>query len=239
MRFPAVSRFYFLECSGNGLTEWKAPTGATVQQTHGLLSCCQWVGVPLSAVLGEVGVKSGSRWLLAEGADAAAMTRSIPLEKAMDDCLLVYAQNGERLRPEQGYPLRLLVPGFEGNMNIRWLRRLKLSDVPFHTREETSKYTDSMPDGGVGSLASAKPIKTVASYWPYATTLFDYIRRAMPLTAPQSLTGAETYALSAYVLYLGGIIEADAVLDAASLTAIVMPNRNGFVRSDPRPDVGP
>lgn len=147
MRFPSVSRIHFLECSGNGSAEWKAPKGTSIQQTHGLLSCCEWTGVLLSTVLQEAGVDAKATWILAEGADAAAMTRSIPMEKALDDALLVYAQNGERLRPEQGYPLRLFLPGFEGNMSIKWLRRLKVGDAPFETREETAKYTDLMPDG--------------------------------------------------------------------------------------------
>ncbi len=146
-RFPSVSRIHFLECSGNGSAEWKAPKGASIQQTHGLLSCCEWTGVLLSTVLAEAGVDARAKWILAEGADAAVMTRSIPMDKALDDALLVYAQNGERLRPEQGYPLRLFLPGFEGNMSIKWLRRLKVGDEPFETREETAKYTDLMPDG--------------------------------------------------------------------------------------------
>jgi sulfane dehydrogenase subunit SoxC len=98
-------------------------------------------------LLAEAGIAPTAKWLLAEGADAAAMTRSIPIEKALDDCLVCYAQNGERIRPENGYPLRLIVPGWEGNVNIKWLRRIKLGDRPWHHREETSKYTDLMPDG--------------------------------------------------------------------------------------------
>ena len=141
MRFPSVSRVHFLECSGN-TQNWGAPKPElTAQDTHGLLSCCEWTGVPLATVLAEAGVKPEAKWMLAEGADAAAMTRSIPIEKALDDALLAYAQNGERLRPEQGYPLRLLLPGYEGNTNVKWLRRLKLGAEPFQTREETSKYT--------------------------------------------------------------------------------------------------
>lgn len=146
MRFPAVSRVHFLECSGNSLTEYTKPA-STVQTSHGLLSCAEWTGVPLATLLQEVGVQPEGKWLLAEGADGAGMTRSHPLEKAMDDALIVFAQNGERLRPEQGYPVRLLLPGFEGNTNIKWLRRIKVGDQPFMTREETSKYTDLMPDG--------------------------------------------------------------------------------------------
>lgn len=126
VRYPSVSRVHYLECSGNTSAEWFRPAGKTAQDVHGLVSCAEWTGVPLAVVLEEAGVKAEGKWLLAEGADAAAMTRSIPIDKAMDDALLVYAQNGEMLRPEQGYPLRLFLPGFEGNMSIKWLRRLKV-----------------------------------------------------------------------------------------------------------------
>jgi sulfane dehydrogenase subunit SoxC len=164
MRFPSVSRIHFLECSGNGSPEWKAPTGNTVQYTHGLLSCCEWTGVLLSTVLQEAGVDARASWILAEGADAAAMTRSIPLEKAWDDALLAYAQNGERLRPEQGYPLRLFLPGFEGNSSVKWLRRLKVGDQPFQTREETSKYTDLLPDGSARQFTFYMEAKSVITF---------------------------------------------------------------------------
>jgi sulfane dehydrogenase subunit SoxC len=146
-RFPSISRIMFLECSGNGLTEWTKPTMKTVQMTHGLTSTSEWTGVALSTILNECGVPGNAKWLLAEGGDAAAMTRSIPLDKAMKDCFLAYGQNGEAIRPEQGYPLRLIVPGYEGNINIKWLRRIEVSDAPFMTREETSKYTDLLPSG--------------------------------------------------------------------------------------------
>jgi sulfane dehydrogenase subunit SoxC len=142
LRMPAVSRLHFLECSGNSSREFNGPAGLTVQQTHGLLSCCQWTGVPLSTLLAEVGLKPDASWILAESADGSAMTRSLPVSLALKDCLIVYAQNGERLRPEQGYPLRLLVPGGEGNMNIKWLRRLEVGDQPFETFKETRYYTD-------------------------------------------------------------------------------------------------
>ncbi|MEO6986540.1 MAG: sulfite dehydrogenase [Paralcaligenes sp.] len=143
-RFPSHSQIYFLECSGNpGYTFY----GKTAAQANGLVSCAEWTGVKLKTVLEEVGLLPSAKWVVAEGADAAAMTRSIPLEKCLDDAMLVYSQNGERLRPEQGYPLRLLVPGFEGNMNVKWLRRLHIVDEPVYSREETSKYTDLQPDG--------------------------------------------------------------------------------------------
>lgn len=147
VRFPSVSRVHFLECPANGGMEWKGAQMDGVQFTHGMVHCCEWTGVKLSTLLAETGVSPSAKWLLAEGADAAAMTRSLPLEKALDDCLVCYAQNGERIRPENGYPLRLMVPGWEGNVNIKWLRRIKLGDRPWHHREETSKYTDLMPDG--------------------------------------------------------------------------------------------
>jgi sulfane dehydrogenase subunit SoxC len=115
-------------------------------------------------VLADVGVKPQAKWLLAEGADAAAMTRSIPIEKALDDAILAYAQNGERLRPEQGYPLRLFLPGFEGTMSVKWLRRLKLSDQPYFSREETSKYTGLLPDGKAVSFNFVMEVKSVITY---------------------------------------------------------------------------
>jgi len=161
MRFPSVSRIHFVECSGN-TQNWKTSRPEfTAQETHGLVMCCEWTGVLLSSLLEEVGVKPEAKWVLAEGADAAAMTRSVPLAKALDDAMIVYAQNGERLRPEQGYPVRLLLPGFEGNMNVKWLRRLKLGDQPWHSREETSKYTDLMPDGKARQFTFVMEAKSV------------------------------------------------------------------------------
>ena len=130
-RLPQTHRICFIECSGNGYREWEGPGGDNVQQTHGLTSCSDWAGVRLATVLGEAGVGDGASWVIAEGADGAAMTRSIPLQKCLDDVLLAYAQNGEALRPEQGYPLRLVVPGYEGSISVKWLRRLKLSNTPY------------------------------------------------------------------------------------------------------------
>src|SRR6202163_4720454 len=147
MRYPSASKFYFMECSGNGLTDWLQAASTTVQQTHGLLSCAQWTGIPVSWLLDEAGLGSDAKWLLFEGADGAGHVRSMPLKKVLDDCLLVYAQNGEMLRPEQGYPVRLFVPGWEGNVSVKWLRRIKVGDEPWHFRSETARYTDPMPDG--------------------------------------------------------------------------------------------
>ena len=147
MRYPAISKFYFMECSGNGLTDWLKPSSKTVQQTHGLLSCAQWTGIPLSTLLDEAGLQPGVKWLIAEGADGSGHLRSLPLEKVMQDCMVVYAMNGEMLRPENGYPLRLFVPGWEGNVSVKWLRRIKAGTEPWYVRGETARYTDPMPDG--------------------------------------------------------------------------------------------
>lgn len=144
-RFPSESRIHFLECSGN--PTYKKPYGKTASDIVGLVSCAEWTGVSLKTLLDEAGLLPGAKWIVAEGADAAGMTRSIPLEKCLDDAMVVYSQNGERLRPEQGYPLRLFLPGFEGNTNVKWLRRLKVVAEPANSREETSKYTDLLPSG--------------------------------------------------------------------------------------------
>ncbi len=147
-RYPLVSRVHFVECSGNsGSLNAAAPTQATAGQLHGLLSCSEWTGVPLSVLLDEAGVDPTAKWLLAEGADAAAMSRSVPLAKAMDDAMVALYQNGEAIRPANGYPVRLLLPGYEGNTSVKWLRRIKLTADPTMTKDETSKYTDLMADG--------------------------------------------------------------------------------------------
>ena len=149
-RFPGRSVIRFIECSGNGGRTYRREgiSGElTPQQIDGLTSTSEWTGVPLATLFREVGVSPKAQWFLAEGSDAAVLTRSIPVAKAMDDAMIVYAQNGEALRPEQGYPARLLLPGFEGVTNVKWLRRIELADQPFMTREETSKYTDPLADG--------------------------------------------------------------------------------------------
>ena len=147
-RLPSISRIHFLECSGNSGGEWRGgSTESDVQRIHGLTSCSEWTGVSLGPLLRECGIQPKATWILAEGADASKHARSIPIAKAMDDAMVAYGQNGEPLRPEQGYPLRLFLPGWEGNTNVKWLRRLKALDRPAMTREETSKYTDLMADG--------------------------------------------------------------------------------------------
>jgi len=146
-RLPSVSRFFFIECSGNTSSEWTGANAPDVQRSHGLTSCSEWTGVWLSTILRQSGAQPGATWIVAEGADAARVARSLPMDKAMKDVLVAYAQNGEPLRPEQGYPLRLIVPGVEGIANVKWLHRVKLVDRPAMTRWETSKYTDLLPDG--------------------------------------------------------------------------------------------
>jgi sulfane dehydrogenase subunit SoxC len=146
-RYPMQSRIAFLECGGNSQA-LNAPQAQPLNVTaiHGLLGCQEWTGVRLSTLLDEAGVDPTARWMIAEGADAAAMSRSVPLAKAMDDALVCLYQNGERVRPSNGYPVRLLLPGFEGNMNVKWLRRLKLTTGPAMTKDETSKYSILLKD---------------------------------------------------------------------------------------------
>lgn len=161
VRFPSESRIYFMECSGNSAAELKKAANTTAQQIHGLISCCEWTGVRVSTILQECGVKPEASWVLAEGADGAAMTRSIPMSKMLDDAMLAYAQNGEMLRAEQGYPLRLFLPSYEGNMSIKWLRRLKLGTEPWQTREETSAYTDLRSNGKALQFTFTMEVKSV------------------------------------------------------------------------------
>src|SRR6266850_6551353 len=143
-RLPSVSRIHFLECGGNSSPRLRR-NAQTVQQTHGWTSCSEWTGVQLSLLLKEAGVQKGGDWLVAEGADAGKQTKSFPMSKAMDDALVVYGQNGEAIRPDQGYPLRLLLPGWEGVANIKWLRRIKVVDQPYLTKTEITAYTQPRP----------------------------------------------------------------------------------------------
>ena len=169
LRLPAVTRICFIECSGNLMVG--AGEESTPQMLHGLTSQSEWTGVLLSTVLREVGVRPGARWLLAEGADAAVMTRSIPIEKALDDAMLAYAQNGEALRPAQGYPLRLLLPGWEGNTSVKWLRRIEVGDRPFMTREETSKYTEPLRGGRARQFSFTMDARSVLTAPTYPASL--------------------------------------------------------------------
>lgn len=161
MRFPRENRTYFLECAANSGMEWKGAQLNGCQFTHGMIHNVMYTGVPLKYILEEAGVKPKGKWILPEGADASHMTRSIPMEKALDDCLVAFKMNGEALRPEQGYPLRIVVPGWEGNMWVKWLRRIEVGDKPWHHREETSKYTDLMEDGKARRFTWEMDVKSV------------------------------------------------------------------------------
>ena len=163
-RMPSITRRHFIECSGNTLTEWAGPKAKSVQASHGLLSTSDWTGVRFSEFARQVGLKANASWVLAEGADGAGMTRSIPMEKMLRDGMVAYGQNGEAIRPEQGYPIRLLLPGYEGNTHIKWLQSLQVNDVPYMSREETSKYTDLMPDGHAWKFVFEMDAKSVITF---------------------------------------------------------------------------
>ncbi len=164
VRYPSVSRFYFHECSGNGLNNWVKPQAITVQQTHGLVSGILWTGVLASTLLEEAGIDPRAKWVLFEGADGSSHTRSIPIEKVLDDTLIVYAMNGEALRPENGYPVRVVIPGWEGNVSVKWLRRIKVADRAWHFRSETAKYTDPIPEGKWRQFSMVMECKSVITH---------------------------------------------------------------------------
>jgi sulfane dehydrogenase subunit SoxC len=164
-RYPRTSRIAFVECAGNsGALNAAQPAKADIQAIHGLLSCSDWTGVKLSTLLDEAGVDPAATWVIAEGADSSGMSRSFPIAKAMDDALVCLYQNGERVRPSNGYPLRLLLPGFEGNMNVKWLRRLKLSREPQMAKDETSKYTILLKDEKAWQFAFPLEVKSVITH---------------------------------------------------------------------------
>lgn len=164
-RFPRGSHLGFIECSGNGGSAFRSSSGELAPQIlDGLVSNSEWVGVPLSVLLREVGADPEADWILAEGSDAAVMTRSIPVEKAMDDALVAYAQNGEPLRPAQGFPVRLVLPGWEGNAQVKWLRRLEVGHGPWMGREETAHYTDPMKDGTARMFTLVMDAKSLITF---------------------------------------------------------------------------
>jgi sulfane dehydrogenase subunit SoxC len=168
-RFPSVSRIHFLECSGN--FNRTAPPEITPGQLAGLTSTSEWTGVSLATLFREVGAHAKATWFLAEGSDAAVMTRSVPVSKAYDDALIAYGQNGEPLRPEQGYPARLFLPGWEGNASVKWIRRIELSDRPFMTREETSKYTEPFANETSRMFSLLMDARSLITYPAYPLTV--------------------------------------------------------------------
>ncbi|NDE34049.1 MAG: sulfite dehydrogenase [Gammaproteobacteria bacterium] len=161
-RYPMVSRQCFVECGGNSNAGWHdEPIQTPVGYFHGLVSSSEWTGIPLSTLLDEAGLQPEARWLVAEGADAGAMNVSIPIEKALDDTLLALYQNGERIRPEQGYPMRLILPGFEAVLNVKWLQRLQAVREPLMSRNETAKYTELEPSGKARQFTFIMEAKSV------------------------------------------------------------------------------
>ena len=171
-RFPSVSRIHFLECSGNGRAGYRDPKPElSPQMIDGLTGNGEWTGVPLSVLLREAGARDEATWLLAEGGDAARLSRSIPMAKALDDALVVYAFNGEPLRPANGYPVRLFLPGYEANTCIKWLRRIKLIDQPNMSRDETSKYTDPLPNGTARQFSFVMDAKSTITTPTYPARL--------------------------------------------------------------------
>ena len=161
-RYPMRSQIVFIECGGNSSAGWNsAPVQRPVGSIHGLISCSEWTGVPLSHLLNEAGLDPRATWAVAEGADAVAMNVSLPVGKLMDDCIVALYQNGEAIRPENGYPLRLIAPGWEGVLNVKWLRRLLLTDQPVMARNETAKYTELQPDGRSRAFTFRMDVKSV------------------------------------------------------------------------------
>lgn len=160
-RMPRVNRAYFCECAANSGMEWRGAQLNGAQYTHGMVHCVMYTGVSLKTLLQEAGLKANAKWLLMEGGDAAAMTRSLPLQKALDDALVAYRMNGEMLYPENGYPARMVLPGWEANMWVKWLRRIEVGDQPWHHREETSKYTDLLANGKARRFTYVMDAKSV------------------------------------------------------------------------------
>ncbi len=146
-RYPSVSRIHFVECPANGGPEWRGPQFNSIQFNKGMMSQAEWTGVMIKDLIADLGLKPEALWMLAEGCDNSEMGRTVPIEKVLDDAMVVWAQNGEALRPEQGYPVRLMLPGWEGNLQVKWLKRLEFSKNPFYAKEETAKYTVLTPSG--------------------------------------------------------------------------------------------
>jgi sulfane dehydrogenase subunit SoxC len=162
MRLPAISRMHFIECGANTGMEWGNVAVPTVQYTHGMLSCCEYTGVALSTLLDDCGFdRRKGKFVLAEGADGSGMTRTIPMERALDDVMVAWAMNGEMLRPENGYPLRIVAPGLQGVSWVKWLRRIEVGDEPWGTKDETVHYVDLMPDGLLRQYSSIQECKSV------------------------------------------------------------------------------
>ncbi len=174
MRLPSVSRIHFIECGANTAMEWGNVAVPTVQYSHGMISCSEFTGVPLSVLLDDCGIdRKQARFVLAEGADGSSMTRTIPLVRALDDVLVAYGMNGEMLRPENGYPLRLVVPGIQGVSWVKWLRRIEVGDQKWATKDEAIHYIDLMPDGVHRQYTGIQEAKSVITTPSGGQTLLD------------------------------------------------------------------
>jgi sulfane dehydrogenase subunit SoxC len=174
MRLPAVSRMHFIECGANTGMEWGNVAVPTVQYTHGMLSCCEFTGVKLSTLLDDCGFdRKDGKFVLAEGADGSSLTRTIAMERALDDVMVAWAMNGEMLRPENGYPLRLVAPGIQGVSWVKWLRRIKVGDAPWAAKDEALHYVDLMPDGMQRQYSSIQECKSVITTPSGGQTILD------------------------------------------------------------------
>ena len=164
-RYPLVSRMHFVECGGNSAPMFSnEPVQAGAQAIHGLVSCAEWTGVMLSTLLDEAGIDPKAKWIVAEGADSMALSRSVPIAKALDDAMVAIYQNGERLMPGNGYPMRLVLPGWEGNMQVKWLRRLELVDQPAMGFYEARTYAQVLPDGRAYQFYFLQEVKSFITH---------------------------------------------------------------------------
>ena len=174
MRLPSVSRIHFIECGANTAMEWGNVAVPTVQYSHGMVSCSEFTGVPLSVLLEDCGIDmKKAKFVLAEGADGSSMTRTIGLDRALDDVLVAYGMNGEMLRPENGYPLRLVVPGVQGVSWVKWLRRIEVGDQKWAAKDEAIHYIDLMPDGLHRQYTGMQEAKSVITTPSGGQTLLD------------------------------------------------------------------
>ena len=174
MRLPSVSRIHFIECGANTAMEWGNVAVPTVQYSHGMVSCSEFTGVPLSVLLDDCGIDmKQAKYVLAEGADGSSMTRTIPLDRSLDDVIVAYGMNGEMLRPENGYPLRLVVPGIQGVSWVKWLRRIEVGDMKWATKDESIHYIDLMPDGLHRQYSGIQEAKSVITTPSGGQTLLD------------------------------------------------------------------
>lgn len=165
-RYPMVSKVQFLECSGNSAANavMDSPVPGRLQDLHGEVSNSEWTGIPLSILLDEAGVKSKGKWVVCEGADGGSHIRSIPLEKLRDDAIIALYQNGERIRPAQGYPMRLFLPGWEGNASVKWIHRMEVVDQPSQSKDEASLYAEFDKNGKLHQFTFYMEVKSIITH---------------------------------------------------------------------------